>query len=72
MTHAELMSLPPTVGLDTANCVLGMGRTLGYALARRGAYPVRLLPGGRGYRVSRYDLYRHLGIEVEQHAQSAA
>ncbi|MFD6889318.1 hypothetical protein [Streptomyces sp. NPDC059957] len=66
------MSLPPTVGLDTANSVLGMGRTAGYALARRGAYPVRLLPGGRGYRISRYDLYRHLGIAADVYADSEA
>lgn len=64
MTHDELMSLPPTVDLDTANGVLGIGRTTGYALAKRGQYPVRLLPGSRAYRVSRYDLYRHLGVEA--------
>ncbi|MFC8493223.1 integrase [Streptomyces sp. NPDC057235] len=62
ITHADLMALPPTVGLDVANKVLGMGRTAGYALAKRGDYPVRLLPGGSGYRVSRYDLYRYLGV----------
>lgn len=44
------------------NAVLGMGGTAGYALGKRGEYLVRLLPGGRGYRVSRCDLYRHLGV----------
>ncbi|WP_329400800.1 integrase [Streptomyces melanogenes] len=72
MTHDELMSLPPTIDLDTANGVLGIGRTTGYALAKRGQYPVRLLPGSRAYRVSRYDLYRHLGVVVEESTSEVA
>ena len=62
MTHDELMSLPVTVDLETANRALGIGRTTGYGLAKREQYPVRLLPHSRGYRVSRYDLLRHLGV----------
>lgn len=62
MTHDELMNLPVTVDLETANRALGLGRTTGYSLARGGRYPVRLLPANRGYRISRYDLLRHLGV----------
>ncbi|WP_307783210.1 integrase [Streptomyces sp. MBT53] len=62
MTHDELMNLPVTVDLETANRALGLGRTTGYSLAKGERYPVRLLPATRGYRVSRYDLLRHLGV----------
>ncbi|MFF5568119.1 integrase [Streptomyces sp. NPDC012623] len=62
MTHDELMSLPVAVTLDTANRALGIGRTNGYALARRNCYPVRVLRHGRQYKVTRYDLHRHLGV----------
>ncbi|MEV8055126.1 integrase [Streptomyces antimycoticus] len=65
MTHEELMSLPVSVPLETANRALTMGRTTGYALAKRGCYPVRVLRHGRQYKVSRYDLHRHLGVSAE-------
>lgn len=64
MTHDELVNLPVAVPLDVANRALGLGRTNGYALARGGAYPVRVLRHGRQYRVTRYDLHRHLGLSV--------
>ncbi|MFK0289965.1 integrase [Streptomyces sp. NPDC090442] len=62
MTHEELMGLPVAVPLDIANRALGIGRTNGYGLAKRGAYPVRVLRHGRQYKVTRYDLHRHLGL----------
>ncbi|WKK26898.1 hypothetical protein QZH56_15630 [Streptomyces olivoreticuli] len=62
MTHEELMDLPVAVPLEVANRALGIGRTNGYHLAQRGAYPVRVLRHGRQYRVTRYDLHRHLGL----------
>ncbi|MFE1770247.1 integrase [Streptomyces sp. NPDC059008] len=64
MTHEELMALPVAVPLDVANRALGIGRTNGYAMAKRGAYPVRVLRHGRQYKVTRYDLHRHLGLAV--------
>ncbi|MEV0440963.1 integrase [Streptomyces spectabilis] len=65
MTHEELMTLPVTVPLETANRALGIGRTRGYDMAKREAYPVRVLRHGRRYTVSRYDLHRHLGVADE-------
>ncbi|MEV6681349.1 integrase [Streptomyces erythrochromogenes] len=62
MTHDELMTLPVAVPLETANRALHLGRTTGYHLARTGRYPVRVLRHGRAYKVSRYDLHRHLGV----------
>lgn len=44
------------------------GRTAGYALAKRGDCPVRLLSGGSGYRICRYDLYRYLGVAEDGRA----
>ena len=68
---SRLMSLPVSVPLDTANRALGIGRTNGYALAKRGRYPVRVLRHGRQYKVTRYDLHRHLGVTEEAVAQAA-
>ncbi|WP_372411888.1 hypothetical protein [Streptomyces luteireticuli] len=65
MTHAELMALPVSFPLDVANRALNLGRTTGFALAKQGAYPVRVLRLGRQYRVTRYDLLRYLGLEAD-------
>lgn len=72
MTHDELMALPVTFPLETANRALTLGRTTGYSLAKRGLYPVPLLPGRRGYVVSRYHLHRYLGVTPELTAEAAA
>ena len=40
MTRQELLALPVAVDLDTANRALTIGRSTGYALAKRGQYPV--------------------------------
>lgn len=69
MTHEELLALPVAVPLDVANRALGMGRTTGYALAKGGRYPVRVLRLGRQYRVTRADLLRYLGLDP--HGQDA-
>ncbi|MFD9789603.1 integrase [Streptomyces sp. NPDC059070] len=66
MTHEELMALPVTFPLETANRALSLGRTTGYSLAKRGVYPVPLLPGRRGYVVSRYHLHQYLGVQAER------
>ncbi|MCT9090567.1 integrase [Streptomyces sp. ASQP_92] len=72
MTHEELMTLPVVVPLETANRALGIGRTRGYDMAKREAYPVRVLRHGRRYTVSRYDLHRHLGVVREGDAHGRA
>ena len=50
-----------TCSIEEAASVLGIGRTLGYELARRGEFPVRILRLGRLYRVPLADLERLLG-----------
>jgi hypothetical protein len=59
----ELRDAPPTIPLSLANRALGVSRAHGYALARRGEYPVRLLRLGSSYRVVTSELLALLGIE---------
>lgn len=66
MTRAELLTLPVAFDLNVANRALNMGRTLGYDLAKRGEYPVRVLRLGNRYRVTRADLFRYLGEVDDQ------
>ncbi|MFE7130362.1 hypothetical protein ACFVIM_05850 [Streptomyces sp. NPDC057638] len=66
MTQDELLALPVSVSLETANRALSLGRTTGYELARRGEYPVRLLRLGNAYRVARADLLRYLGVDADR------
>ncbi|MFI0906747.1 integrase [Streptomyces sioyaensis] len=69
MTHGELLALPVSFSLEVANRALGLGRTTGFALAKRGAYPVRVLRLGRQYRVTRYDLLRYLGLDPNGYSE---
>ena len=63
MTRAELLALPVSVDLESANRALGLGRSKGYDLARRESYPCRVLRLGKCYRVITADLLRVLGVE---------
>lgn len=54
--------LPPTIPVQTASKIIGIGRNRTYALIKAGRYPVRILEGSRPFRVSRYDLLAYLGI----------
>jgi len=63
LTRAELLSLPVTVDITTAARALGLGRSTAYELARRKAFPCRVLHIGSTYRVPTADLLRVLGIE---------
>lgn len=63
MTRAELLALPVTVDVPTAARALGLGRSTGYELARRGEFPCRVLRVGSSYRVPTADLMRVLGVE---------
>ncbi|MGI5470252.1 hypothetical protein [Streptomyces sp. CA-132043] len=62
MGREELMALPAAVDLDTGNRALGLGRSKGYALARRGEYPCKVLRLGKAYRVVTADLLDLLGL----------
>jgi len=57
-----LLAAGPTVDLPFANSALGISRAHGYALAKRGVYPVRILKLGSSYRVITSDLRNILGI----------
>lgn len=63
MTQTELMELPVSFDLMLACRAHGIGRTLGYELAKRGEFPCRVLKIGRAYRVTRADLLRSLGLD---------
>ncbi|MBT2456769.1 hypothetical protein [Streptomyces sp. ISL-86] len=71
MTHAELTALPVSFSLDVSNRALRIGRTQGYAMAKQGTYPIRVLRLGRQYRCTRYDLLRFLGVSVDSAEHTA-
>ncbi|MEV5938709.1 hypothetical protein [Streptomyces sp. NPDC051994] len=62
MSREELLGLPAAVDLETGNRALGLGRSKGYELAKRGLYPCRVLRLGNAYRVVTADLLALLGL----------
>jgi hypothetical protein len=64
MGRVELLALPAAIDLDTANRAIGLGRSKGYQLARRDAYPCQVLRLGKKYRVITADLLRLLGVDA--------
>ncbi|MFG2925962.1 hypothetical protein ACGFYA_31200 [Streptomyces sp. NPDC048305] len=62
MSREELLDLPAAVDLETGNRALGLGRSKGYELARRGQYPCKVLRLGNAYRVVTADLLALLGL----------
>lgn len=62
MTREELLALPAAVDLETGNRALGLGRSKGYALAKQGQYPCKVLRLGKAYRVVTADLLELLGL----------
>ncbi|MDH6144156.1 putative DNA-binding transcriptional regulator AlpA [Kitasatospora sp. GP30] len=62
MSATELLALPVAIDLDTANRALGIGRSTGYALAKAGTYPAKVLRLGGAYRVVTADLLLLLGV----------
>lgn len=52
----------PTLDVETAGRLFGIGRTTAYALARAGEFPCELIRVGRAYRVVTADLLRVLNI----------
>ncbi|MFD4256440.1 hypothetical protein ACFWR9_02120 [Streptomyces sp. NPDC058534] len=62
MTRDELLELPAAVDLETGNRALGLGRSKGYDLAKRGQYPCKVLRLGNAYRVVTADLLALLGL----------
>ena len=66
MTLAELLALPLIVDITTAARALGLSRSTGYELARRGEFPCRVLHVGSSYRVPTAELLRVLGISLSE------
>ncbi|WHM38263.1 hypothetical protein [Streptomyces sp. BPTC-684] len=62
MSREELLDLPVAVDLETGNRALGLGRSKGYELAKRGQYPCKVLRLGNAYRVVTSDLLNLLGL----------
>ncbi|MFC5805373.1 hypothetical protein [Streptomyces formicae] len=62
MSRKDLLALPVAVDLETSNRALGLGRSKGYELAKRGAYPCKVLRLGNAYRVVTADLLDLLGL----------
>jgi hypothetical protein len=57
----DLEDLPPTVPLQVASRILGIGRDHSYELAKAGTYPVRVLESKGRFKVSKFDLLAYLG-----------
>ena len=66
ITMAELLAMPVMVNIETAARALGLSRSTGYELARRGEFPCRVLHVGSSYRVPTAELLRVLGIDLSE------
>lgn len=60
---SRIRALGATTDIKTASAILGMGQTAGYALARRGEFPVKVLTLGRKYVIPVAGLLTALGID---------
>lgn len=65
------MEQAKTLSIEEASAELGIGRTLGYELAKSGRFPVRVLRLGRLYRVPAGELRRLLGETAGTEATEA-
>lgn len=63
MSDAELLALPPNIGLTDAARAFGLGRTKAAELARAGEFPCAVMRVGKRYRVNRSALYAALGFD---------
>jgi hypothetical protein len=67
MTMEELLALPVSFGLKTAARALNLGQSKVYEYAAAGEIPgdppIPVRKYGDGYRVTRPDLFRALGLE---------
>lgn len=62
-TIGELHDLPPTIGVEEAGRLLGIGRSLSYRLAAAGEFPVPVIRCGSRYLVPSLALLRALGVD---------
>ncbi len=73
MTAPEAAVLPdpqvkPTMTIEEAGRLFGIGRSLAYELAARGEFPVPVLRLGKAYRVPTAPALAKLGLGTEQPA----
>jgi hypothetical protein len=59
----QVRRLGVTTEVETAESVLGIGRSKSYEMAKSGQFPVRILRIGRGYFVPVPDLIKVVGVE---------
>ena len=72
MTKDEVLALPASNDLETAGHAFGIGRTKAFDLAKRGAFPCKVLKVGAKYRVPRSAILEALGIEDTAKQPAAA
>jgi hypothetical protein len=65
VTIDDLLAGPPAVSLTVANNALGIGRTVGYDLAKRGKYPTRVFRVGNAFRVATMEVCLLLGYDYQ-------
>lgn len=63
-TLAEVAQWPATCSVEDASNALGIGRSFGYDLVKRGEFPVRVIKAGSRLRVSTAHLVRLLSAEA--------
>ncbi len=63
LTREEILALDAAVDIPTAGRCFKMGKSTAYDLARRGQFPVPVLPLGKSFRVTRASILAKLGIE---------
>ncbi|XVV34917.1 helix-turn-helix transcriptional regulator [Streptomyces sp. CA-100214] len=68
LTTADLMTLPPTVAVETGGKAFGLGRTTSYRLVREGKFPCKVVRAGGGWRVVTADLRRVLDLQDGEQA----
>jgi hypothetical protein len=66
MTTEELHALPVTFDLATAGRAFGIGKSTSYQLVRKGEFPCRVPRLGNTYRVTKAELFRALGLELDR------
>ncbi|WP_328427946.1 DNA-binding protein [Streptomyces sp. NBC_00443] len=68
LTTADLLSLPPTVDVETGGRAFGLGRTTAYRLAREGQFPCKVIRVGGAWKVVTADLRRVLALSEAEEA----
>ncbi|MFJ3626483.1 helix-turn-helix domain-containing protein [Streptomyces albidoflavus] len=63
LSFVEAFDLPVTVDVPTAARALGICVTTAYRLARRDAFPCKVLRIGKRYRVPTIELMRAIGVD---------